>query len=503
MILISKFSVREKIDEVQREILARNPVLMWNFRDSLNYKFELRAAREVTCLSFCPYDENILLGGTRSGQIIMWDLLDKVKKLDVEEILSNNQTYYRYVIREFLNWTIQKDEGTIVLPAFISALEGSQTSYITSIKWLNRNYYMTPQGKVLKMDKAVHRFFLTTSFDGTIAFWSLDTVIPRKGGAAAKPLPKRLQQSESIYKPYDKILKPLYIINFPERISVTLCDEAQYSYEPQVKGNENFTDLFPIKVTPTSTKLGPFRQNIIGGSLLGHIEMYEWMGTVQEDSKPNKETIPGSRSFGRVHDGMIVAIERNPFIPEIFASIGRNIFAIWREDYQISPILWRYNDTMFTYLKWSQTRPAVFYITRNDGVFEAWDLIEKDNEPIFKEVLGGGIMTHIAEHRPKVPSKYLGVGDYNSSFRLLQLPDYFNHPIPHEKERFTAFVEHEIERKKSVQQWEAEWIKKNAEMLEAKKNAAIEAAKELEKAQRDAAEMAAKKARFAEAQAAK
>lgn len=469
----------------------------------MNFKFELQSPREITCLSFCPYDENILLGGTRNGQIIMWDLLDKVKRMDVEEVLTNNQTYYRYVIREFLNWTIQKDEGTIVIPAFISALDGSQTSYITNIKWLDRNCYITPQGKVLKMDKPVHRYFFTTSFNGTVAFWNLDASIPRKAASAARHLPKQLQQSESIYKPFDKILKPMYLINFPERISIALCDEAQYSYKPQVKGNETFIDLFPIKVTPSSQKPAPLRQNIIGGSLLGHIEMYEWVGSIQEDSGPNKEIIQISRSFGRVHDGMIVAIERNPFFPAIFASIGRNVFAIWREDYLISPILWRYNDKMLTHLKWSQTRPAVFYITRNDGVFEAWDIIEKDNEASFHEVLGGGIMTHIAEHRPKVPSKYLGVGDYNSSFRLLRLPDYFNHPIPQENQRLIAFADREIERKKSVQQWEAEWIKKNADMLEAKKNAAIEAAKELEKVQKEAAEIAAKKARYAEAQAAK
>lgn len=495
--------MRQKTDEVQREILEKNPVLMWSFRDSLNFKFELQSPREVTCLSFCPYDENILLGGTRSGQLIMWDLLDKVKNMDVEEVLSNNQTYYRYIIREFLNWTIQKDEGTIVLPAFLSALDGSQTSYITNIKWFDRHYYITPQGKVLKMDKPTHRYFLTTSFDGTVAFWNLDQSIPRKAASAARNLPKQLQQSESVYKPFDKIMKPMYLIRFPERISMALCDEAQYYYKPQVKGNEDFMDLFPIQVTTIARELAPFRHNIVGGSLLGHIEMYEWLGSIQEGSGPNKEIIQVSKSFGRVHNGMIVAIERNPFFPEIFASIGRNVFAIWREDYLTSPILWRYNDKMLTHLKWSQTRPAVFYLTRNDGVFEAWDIIEKDNGPSFHEILGGGIMTHIAEHRPTFPSKFLGLGDYNSSFRLLWLPDYFNHPIPQESQRLIAFVDREIKRKKSVQQWEAEWMKKNAEMLEAKRNAAIEAAKELERAQKEAAEMAAKKVRYAEAQAAK
>lgn len=31
---------------------------------------------------------------------------------------------------------------------------------------------------------------------------------------------------------------------------------------------------------------------------------------------------------------------------------------------------------------WSKSKPAVFYTTRSDGYVDAWDLLQKQNDPI-------------------------------------------------------------------------------------------------------------------------
>lgn len=48
------------------------------------------------------------------------------------------------------------------------------------------------------------------------------------------------------------------------------------------------------------------------------------------------------------------------------------------------------------------------------------------------EVLGGGIITAVTEHRPSLPSKILGIGDYNSSIRMVKLPHTFDVPLDDE-----------------------------------------------------------------------
>jgi len=46
--------------------------------------------------------------------------------------------------------------------------------------------------------------------------------------------------------------------------------------------------------------------------------------------------------------------------------------------------------------------------------------------------LGGGIITAVTEHRPSLPSKILGIGDYNSSIRMVKLPHSFDVPLDNE-----------------------------------------------------------------------
>lgn len=48
--------------------------------------------------------------------------------------------------------------------------------------------------------------------------------------------------------------------------------------------------------------------------------------------------------------------------------------------------------------------------------------LARDDDACLNDVLGGGIVTNICEHRPMEPEKLLGIGDYNSSLRMVKLP---------------------------------------------------------------------------------
>lgn len=58
--------------------------------------------------------------------------------------------------------------------------------------------------------------------------------------------------------------------------------------------------------------------------------------------------------------------------------------------------------------------------------------LARDDDPVLTEVLGGGIITAVSEHRPSLPSKILGIGDYNSSIRMVKLPLSFDVPLDDE-----------------------------------------------------------------------
>ncbi|XP_055915238.1 dynein axonemal intermediate chain 3 [Eupeodes corollae] len=491
-----KVQPRKKVDAVQRAILQPNPILMWSFTDSLNFKLEFEAPREVTSLSFCPYDQNILIGGTINGQIIIWDLQDRTRNLEEEEHLTAEEASNRELISEFLSWTIQYNEGTWVFPAAISALDASQTDAVTEIRWLSRNHYISLNGRIHEnySKKTKSRYFLTLSVDGSAAYWNLDYNPGNIARAASKKnLPPALTKDESVFKILDKYIKPVFVVTYPEPLTSIVCDEAIFSHTPQLtaenfnKSNDVEEKNYPVIVEEVVDQ-PVFRNQFIVGSFFGRIESLTFEGS-ESGSDRNRENITSpAYSFARVHDGPIVALKKNPFYREIFVSIGRNVMAIWRQDFPFTPILWRVRPHALTAVEWSTDRPAVLFLTRNDGTFEAWDLLARDNNACLNEVLGGGVITALSEHRAAAPNKVISIGDFNSSFRMVALPEGFYKPVPNELQLLQNFVEKEISRKKSIQKWQQNWYIQNDDIIEERKRSKAAAEKDLERLRLEAEE---------------
>lgn len=94
----------DNIDVIKRAIIDSNPILIWSFDDPLYPKLELEALREISCISFCPYDGNIIVGGTTNGQLIIWDIKGRLAKVESDQILTPDQQKHRNEIREYLKW---------------------------------------------------------------------------------------------------------------------------------------------------------------------------------------------------------------------------------------------------------------------------------------------------------------------------------------------------------------------------------------------------------------
>lgn len=348
---------------------------MWSFDDNLNYKLEFESPLEITTLSFCPYDANILLGGAVNGQIILWDLQNRAEHLDYTEMLSSSQVRYRVLVNEFLKWTIQIDEDLIVFPATISRLDTSQKGPITAIQWLNKRCSINTFGKISvdTNDNVHHRFFITCSLDGTIAFWNLDSQAGKKvTSSSRRDLPKTLAQNESSFK--GKLLLPLFTIAFNEPLTAFVADTPIFkcSSKDTAKSDKH---LYNYPVQLLSNDQEEVRQSFIVSSFYGRIERISWLGLYTESE--GREVINTSTNFARVHDGPIISMKRNPFFPWLFVSIGRNVFAVWKEDYSYSPIFWRRRQNDLTAVSWSESRPSVLFLTRIDGSIEAWDILCK------------------------------------------------------------------------------------------------------------------------------
>lgn len=127
-------------------------------------------------------------------------------------------------------------------------------------------------------------------------------------------------------------------------------------------------------------------------------------------------SLSGAKPFHcfSIHHWLVNAVQRSPFLKDIILTTGDSNFAIWKEDVMVTtPVvltekkqtlqLVEMKQTRFLHFKsaviqdgpiilspsseqmctsacWSLSRPAVFFIGKEDGSIEVWNLLEKTSE---------------------------------------------------------------------------------------------------------------------------
>ncbi|XP_018644483.1 axonemal dynein intermediate chain, putative [Schistosoma mansoni] len=149
------------------------------------------------------------------------------------------------------------------------------------------------------------------------------------------------------------------------------------------------------------------------------------------------------------HIGPIYALQRNPFFPKNFLSIGDWTARIWSEDIRESPIMWTANhDHSLSDGCWSPIRPAVFFTTRLDGTLSIWDIIFKQKKP--------ALSIQICEeplHCLKVQEqgRLIATGSHSGICTILELSEGFWNQPKNEKSLVTAMFERETHREKILE----------------------------------------------------
>ncbi|VDP63492.1 unnamed protein product [Schistosoma mattheei] len=149
------------------------------------------------------------------------------------------------------------------------------------------------------------------------------------------------------------------------------------------------------------------------------------------------------------HIGPIYALQRNPFFPKNFLSIGDWTARIWSEDIRESPIMWTANHNHgLSDGCWSPIRPAVFFATRLDGTLSIWDIIFKQKEP--------ALNIQICEeplHCLKVQEqgRFVATGSHGGICTILELSEGFWNQPKNEKSLVTAMFERETHREKILE----------------------------------------------------
>uniref|UniRef100_A0A8B9FDZ1 WD repeat domain 63 n=1 Tax=Amazona collaria TaxID=241587 RepID=A0A8B9FDZ1_9PSIT len=134
-----------------------------------------------------------------------------------------------------------------------------------------------------------------------------------------------------------------------------------------------------------------------------------------------------------VHTETINTLQRSPFFKDIVLSIGGRKFAIWKEEVTYGAILQSScSSGRYTAGRWSLTRPGVFFIGRDDGNVDIWDLLKKTHEPLYFQNISESKITFISPWIAPSKQHFLAVSDDLGVLHVLEICQALSDPLMNE-----------------------------------------------------------------------
>lgn len=148
------------------------------------------------------------------------------------------------------------------------------------------------------------------------------------------------------------------------------------------------------------------------------------------------------------HCGPVYALQRNPFFPKYFMTIGDWTVRLWNEDLRTPIMTSKYFKNYVLDATWSTTRPGVFLTTKMDGTLDVWDYFYKQNEPTLSlQVDDDGL----ACVKMQDAGSLLATGSVDGSVYMLELCDGLAQMQQNEKSSVSQMLERESKREKNLE----------------------------------------------------
>lgn len=103
---------------------------------------------------------------------------------------------------------------------------------------------------------------------------------------------------------------------------------------------------------------------------------------------------------------------------------------------------------------WSPTRAGVFFVTRNDGALDAWDLFYRQTSPAYTHKVSDAPLSAVALQGASLErggGRLLAVGDASGTITMLELSENLVTPQSSEKNSIGLMFERESKREETLE----------------------------------------------------
>ncbi|KAF7696329.1 dynein axonemal intermediate chain 3 isoform X2 [Silurus meridionalis] len=443
-------SFEERINSSTKLLLNPPLIIFWSFSDPIHPQLLLECPDDVLCFHFCPSHTAIIAGGCMNGQVVLWDISDHVDRL------QGTRSGLRTKVTNTMKIEEKQSSTPVVRYCAVSGIESGHRGPVTDVQWLPENFEVSKVGIPLENKNQLSVQIASCSTDGCVFFWDLRA--PHAGApnltehnAEEKAL-ENLHEAPNTFKYLDLSWKPLFRVTFPKIDSAGEYSPLKLSLRNSVcyttAVDQSEVPEFSALSVPSSKHLhhlDTISTKFFVGTENGELVYTDWV--LQKDNETGQHSSPKPISVSQVQDTQINTLLRSPFFEDLVLSVGGWTFAIWKEGVMNAPILHSpCSKCKHMTGVWSPTRPAVFFIGKEDGSLEVWNLLEKTHEPVLNQNISSSPITCIKPRIVSSKQHFLAVSDRLGTLYILEVPWTLRQPSPNEEQNMSSYVEREVER---------------------------------------------------------
>ncbi|KAM9241771.1 dynein axonemal intermediate chain 3 [Dugong dugon] len=465
-----RLTFEDRVHSSGKLLLQPSLILFWSFSDPIHPQLMLESPDDIFCFEFCPSDPNIIAGGCINGQIVLWDITAHADR--IENIKTGVSRSKKATLKPmFLLEPESNKEAMYIRHCAVSSIENGHKKVITDIHWLSDTFEINRMGSVFENRSEICCQLVTCSADCTICFWDIR---PQK---TLTPQPTEKKREESIEIPYDipstflhldLSWKPLTKLRLSKgETSLEHCatkislSEEHLLYKSQEKvlvqgkatkvGEINPYQNLEAGLANPLKPIEDFSTKFFTGTEEGEVIYTDWK--MERDPDTGRLMAKKPVNLYTVHDGAVHTIQRSPFYKDIILTIGGWNVAIWKEGVVIGPLLQSCcAPKRYTSGHWSLTRPGVFYVGREDGYIDIWDLLEKTHEPAQSQNICITMITYIKPWTLSARQQFIAIADYYGTLHILEIPWTLSHPSTNEVTSVNYYFEREVKHLEYVEQ---------------------------------------------------
>ncbi|KAM5148884.1 dynein axonemal intermediate chain 3 [Mantella aurantiaca] len=456
--LTERLSLEDRVNLSSKLILKPSLILIWSLSDPIHPQLMLECPDDIYCFRFCPSDPSIIAGGCINGQVVLWDISAYYERLTAKTGVTKSTSTKTTLEPK------QSNEPHFVRYCAVSSIEHGHKAVITDIHWLPDFFEVTRTGIPYENKSGCCVQLVTCSPDCSVMFWDIRSHKPQAQSMADRKMDmKQLELPLGVpdtFKHIDLIWRPLIKTSIPKietggefsPIKVSLREEHHPlrtidKLQIQVKEEKSEGGINYSSLRATSAKNAKFLEDIntsyFAATEDGELVYTDWKMEKEGDtgrfisSKPTQIRV--------THDGLVHTVQRSPFFKDIVLSVGGWNFAIWKEGVNTGPILQSCcSQKRYTAAHWSLSRSGVFFIGKEDGNVEIWDLLEKTHEPSQTQNISAAAITYIKPWIVSAKQHFLALADDCGTLHVLEIPWTLHHPSANENTGMQHYFEREV-----------------------------------------------------------